>query len=427
MKYIEKSVIAVERISSPFLDRFLKFISCSKTLDSLLKKRENKKLRKINNPEKFLIVPDINIGDAINHQAFIEKIKQYLPGSKIHYVYNRKAFPLIKSNPFVDAHHPILRSRVTPSSKDLETLKKLLIRNKYDIIFNFSPFLPFSALKYGKATVIHPIRFIGKIIRAYFAEHHKMHISFQLSQFGKEMAFRINPSGLNGKTSEGSPFTLRLYLSKDVYVRAEKTAEKIGILQDRKIIFFNPDSSSPYTLIPLKIQVHILKAVLSMPSVDQVLMNRGRSYRNIEKKILNRLPEELKRKILIFPLDTPIDVYAALTDKTNIFMSADTGPMHISAAEKVITDSEQKFRNQTALIGIFGATPSRLYGYDSFSEGHIDSAQNAPAKSFEGHPPCKNITCIDKAFKNCPEIKCFNGIDPEEIISYIESFIHHPG
>ncbi len=424
MKYIEKSVRIAERISSPFLDCFLKFIAHRKNLDSFIQSREDKKIRKLENPKKFLVVPDINIGDALNHQAFIEKLKQYLPGSKIHYIYKKKAFPLVKSNPFIDVHHPLLQSSVTPSSEDLDILKKLLIRNKYDIIFNFCPYLPFSALKYGKAKVIHPIRFMARIIRAYCSEHHKMHISFQLNQFAKEMAHRINPSGFKEKTSEDSSFTYRLYTDKDVYIRAEKTAEKIGILPDKKIIFFNPDSSSPYTLIPLQMQVQILKEVLSMPSVGQVLMNRGRSYRNIEKKILHQLTEELKKKVLLFPLDTPIDVYAALTDKADLYISADTGPMHISAAEKIITDSEQKFRNQTALIGIFGATPSRLYGYDSFSDKHIDSAQNAPAKSFEGHPPCKNITCVNKAFKNCSEIKCFEGIDPEEITAYIESLVH---
>jgi ADP-heptose:LPS heptosyltransferase len=427
MRYIEKSIRIIDRISSPFLDHSLKFLAHRKTLNSFIQSIEDKNIRKLNNPKDFLVVPDINIGDALNHQAFIEKLKQYLPESKIDYIYKKKAFPLIKSNPFIDRHYPLLQSSVTPSSKDLKILTKLLIRNQYDIVFNFCPYLPFSALKYGKAKVIHPIRFMAKIIKASCSEHQKMHVTYQLNQFAKELVHRINSSRFNEKTSSDSSYTYRLYLSKDVYVRAEKTAEKIGILPNKKTIFFNPDSSSPYTLIPLQMQTQILKAVLSIPSMGQVLMNRGRSYRNIEKKILNKLSEPLKEKVLILPLDTPIDVYAALTDKADIFISADTGPMHISAAKKVITDSEQTFKNQTALIGIFGATPSRLYGYDSFSDKHIDSAQNAPAKSFEGHPSCKNITCIDKAFKNCSEIKCFDGIDPEEIIAYIKSLIHHPG
>lgn len=423
MKYIEKVVRVADRISSPFLDSTLKYLSYRKSLDSFIQWIEDQNIKKLDHINKFLIVPDINIGDALNHQAFIEMLKKYLPGSEIHYIYKKKAFPLIKANPYVDVHHPLFKHSGIPSSEDLDVLKKVLVKNNHDLIFNFCPYLPFSALRYSQGKVIHPIRLIASVIRAYSSNNQKAHITFQLNQFGKQIAYRINPSKFNKNRGKDDRLNNRLYTYLDLYLRAEETAERLGIFPNKKTVFLNPDSSSPYTLIPVKIQVQIMKAVLSMPSVDQVLVNRGRSYINIEKKILNQIPENLKRKVIILPIDTPIDVYAALTDKADIFISADTGPMHISAAEKLIMDSEQRYRNQTALIGIFGATPSKLYGYDSFSDEHIDTSQNAPAKAFEGHPSCKNITCVDKAFKKCSQIRCFEGIEPEEIISYIQSLL----
>jgi len=423
MKYVEKSIRVVDRISSSYLDLVLKFISHRKHFDSFVRRIEDKNINKLHNPKNFLIVPDINIGDALNHQPFIEILKKYFPESKIHYIYKKKAFSLIKANPYVDVHHPFFTHSGVPSPEDLDILKKILIKNNYEIIFNFCPYMPFSALKYKTGVVIHPIRLIGRIIREYSSNNHKAHIALQLNLFGKEIAYRINPSRFNENKNIDKTFQYKIYTYNELFLRAEKTANRLGILPHKKMVFFNPDSSSPYTLIPLRIQVQIMRAVLSMPSVGQVLMNKGRSYRNIEKNILNQLPEELKRKVIILPIDTPLDIYTALTDKADIFISADTGPMHLSAAEKIIVDSEQKYRNQTALIGIFGATPSKLYGYDSFSNVHIDTAQNAPAKAFEGHPPCKNLTCIDKAFKKCSPIRCFEGIDPEEIISYIQSLL----
>jgi ADP-heptose:LPS heptosyltransferase len=350
-------------------------------------------------------------------------LKKYLPESKIHYIYKNKAFPLIKANPYVDVHHPLFKRSGIPSLEDIDVLKKLLIKNNYDLIFNFCPYLSFSALKYNQGKVIHPIRLIASVIRGISSNSQKAHITSQLSQFGKQMAFRINPSKFNKNRDKNDSLKNRLYFYQDQYLRAEETAKRLGIFPNKKTVFLNPDSSSAFTLIPVKIQAQIMKAVLSMPSVDQVLMNKGRSYTDIERSILNQIPENLKRKVIILPIDTPIDVYAALTDKADIFISADTGPMHISAAEKLIMDSELRFRNKTALIGVFGATPSMLYGYDSFSEKHIDSSQNAPAKKFEGHPPCKNITCVDKAFKKCSPIRCFEGIEVEEIIDYVQSLV----
>ncbi len=423
MKYMERAVRVADRISAPFLGLTLKFLSHRKNLDSFIQRIEDQKIKRLDHINKFLIVPDINIGDALNFQPFIEILKKYLPGSEIHYIYKKKAFPLIKANPYVDAHHPLFKHSGIPSSEDLDVLKKLLIKNNYDLIFNFCPYLPFSALKYNQGIVIHPIRLMASVIRACSSNSQIAHITFQLRQFGKQMAFRINASKSNENRKKDNCFKNRLYTFHDLYLRAEKTADRLGIFPQKKTVFLNPDASCPYTLIPVKFQVQILKSVLSMPSVDQVLMNRGRTYSNIEKDILNQIPEDLKRKVIILPIDTSIDVYAAFTDKSDIFISADTGPMHIAAAEKLIMDSEQRFRNQTALIGIFGATPSKLYGYDSFSDEHIDSSQNAPAITFEGHPPCKNITCINKAFKKCSPIRCFEGIEVEEIIDHIQSLV----
>jgi heptosyltransferase-2 len=384
---------------------------------------EDQHLKKQPNPKKLLIVPDINIGDALNHQSFAEILKKHFPESEIHYIYKKKAFSLIQANPYIDVHHPLFQTSGIPSKPDLDLLKKVIIKNNYDVIFNFCPYMPFSVLRHRKTPVINPIRLMGSVIRACGSINQKAHLAWQLNQFGEEIASRINPSSSKDIINKDDTLKQRLYTRYDLYLRAEKTAQRLGIFSENKIVFFNPDSSSPYTLIPIKMQAEIMKAALSMPQVGQVIMNKGLSYKNIENNILDQLPSDLKRKIILMSMTIPLDIYAALTDKADVFISADTGPMHISAAEKVITDSEQKFRNQTAVIGLFGATPSKLYGYDSFSDEHLDSSQNAPAKAFEGNPRCKNITCVDKAFKKCSYIKCFEGIDTKEVIRYIETVV----
>ncbi|MFQ6038447.1 MAG: hypothetical protein ACE5LV_07505, partial [Candidatus Aminicenantales bacterium] len=77
----------------------------------------------------------------------------------------------------------------------------------------------------------------------------------------------------------------------------------------------------------------------------------------------------------------------------------------------------------TAVVGVFGATDARIYGYDSTSEKYLDTSQSAPSKVFEASPPCKNLTCIDKVSKTCVEPKCFEGLDPEPIIAYIRDYL----
>jgi ADP-heptose:LPS heptosyltransferase len=151
-------------------------------------------------------------------------------------------------------------------------------------------------------------------------------------------------------------------------------------------------------------------------------MNRGFTFQNIETAILNRIPSCLHGKVSLLPKNTRIDVYAALADRADVFLSGDTGPLHIAASRKIALTSPNQYKNDTALVGVFGATNSEMYGYDSQSPKHASAPQDAPSRVFEGHPPCKNLTCIDKIWKNCPHRRCFEGLRPETISAYVGDY-----
>ncbi|MCK4431236.1 MAG: hypothetical protein KAW19_08020 [Candidatus Aminicenantes bacterium] len=197
---------------------------------------------------------------------------------------------------------------------------------------------------------------------------------------------------------------------------------KLKINPYAKKILFNPDTTSQYTFIPFKFQLELLKGILSHKKLT-LLLNCGYIFKGIEKKLLNEIPSTLREKIVVIPRDIPIDVYAALIDNSDLFITGDTGPLHIAAARKYIVNSDARFENSTAIIGIFGATSAKIYGYDSFSPEYFPAAQDAPSKVFESNPPCKNLTCIDKIFKNCPEVRCFDGLESEQIVSYTHNYL----
>ena len=86
-------------VSAPFLDRTLKKLSSNRKINYLLNRLETKRLQKIDEVKKILIIPDINIGDAVIAQSFISPIKNSFPDIEIDYAYQHKAYPLIKENP----------------------------------------------------------------------------------------------------------------------------------------------------------------------------------------------------------------------------------------------------------------------------------------------------------------------------------------
>jgi ADP-heptose:LPS heptosyltransferase len=410
------------KISAPFMDRTLKSLASSERIDKLLKRLEFRRLQKIDELKRILIIPDINIGDAVIAQSFISPLKNSFPGLEIDYAYQRSAYPLIKENPHINRHFPIFRSLGFPSKKDCKRLKNIIEKYSFDLIFNFCPYLPPSIFKSADSSVIHPIRLTANIIRAYASNSDKAQIVFRLNQFANEMVEKL-PYNTNPKPKSMFNFpSNRLYTNQQLWTSTKKTMERLKINRYQKKVLFNPDTASPYTLIPLKFQIELLKGILSNKELI-VLMNCGFIFKGIQKRVLDEIPPPLRKRIIIIPRDTPIDVYAGLIDNSDMFISGDTGPLHIAAAKKVIVNSDNHFKNSTAIVGIYGATSPKIYGYDSFSDEYLPASQNAPSKSFEGSPPCKNLTCIDKIFKKCPEVMCFNGLDPESIIDYIQNYL----
>jgi len=420
---IEHAIRLLLNISPKLVDFSIRKIAKSKNVHSFFRTVERRRLNKINKLENVLIIPDINIGDAIILQSFISNLKYYFPDVKINYAYQAKSFPLIKANPEIEKHYPIFKSTGFPSEEDLENLKSIIGSNDYDLIFNFCPYFSRNTFRSAKAPVIYPIRWIADIIRAYSSHNHKAQITFQVNKFSVSLLKKIDTDKELNNRPDRDLSKGQLFLTKQVYLKTIKVMDKLSIDPDKVNILYNPDSSSPYTLIPHSTQVRLLKGILSLKKLDHLLMNCGFTFKGIEKELMAEIPSHLRKKITIIPRDTEIDIYTGLIDNVRILITADTAPIHIAAAKKYIIDSKKRFKNSTAIIGIFGATCAKIYGYDSYLPGYAASAQSAPSKIFEGAPPCKNLTCINKIFKRCPKVRCFEGVDPNEIINYVRDYL----
>ena len=93
-------------------------------------------------------------------------------------------------------------------------------------------------------------------------------------------------------------------------------------------------------------------------------MSTGISNPGIEKILIEKLPFELRGKIVLIP-QLKINEFASLIDFCDVFLSGDTGPVHIASAWKEPLSQKDSLRNCTSVITIFGATDSRIYGYDT--------------------------------------------------------------
>jgi hypothetical protein len=67
---------------------------------------------------------------------------------------------------------------------------------------------------------------------------------------------------------------------------------------------------------------------------------------------------------------------------------------------------------------VFGATPARIYGYDSTQPGYLAADQDAPSRAFVAESPCRSFAHINKGAIVGRDPRCFfQGLDPDAIVA----------
>jgi hypothetical protein len=124
--------------------------------------------------------------------------------------------------------------------------------------------------------------------------------------------------------------------------------------------------------------------------------------------------------VLLTPPEFSLVDLAALVDHCDVFVSGDTGPLHIAAARKHVVGTGTELRNRTSIVNVFKATDPRIYGYDSARPDLIDAGQEAPATVFSAEPPCKRLSCsLQRITASCAATLCQGELDGREVAASI--------
>ncbi len=393
------------------------------TLTKYLRKKNVALLHNIGDIRKILVISDVNIGDAIIIQSCIEAVRHHFPDSEIDYAYNIVADPIINRNPQISNVFPIFTGAIKPSKIERNLIKRLCNEEAYDLVINFCPFLSIRDLKFTGCTAISPTMLIAEILKAKIKENETANLAYRINGYINELF-----SELPGKTDSSKDKCYysgtKLYLSTDVLAARNRYLRSFGISPDDTIVYFNPDASNKYTFLDKKKQVFLLMRLLSQDNFDFLLLGPGITFKGVERYLLDNIPAPLKGKLIVLDKKVSLDTYASLLDICDLFITGDTGPMHIAAARKIAVNNTVAFKNRTAIVGIFGSSDPEIYGYDSFGNMYAEADQDAPSKIFEATPDCKDITCsLQRITNQCPGDRCFDGLNIDEIVTYIGGYL----
>ena len=415
-KFISFFTELFPRSGSRIIDAVL-FILLGNPLPVNIIRTINRSRLKTGNFQKICVLCDMNIGDSIIVQGAILGLRDFLPDARIDYVINQSAKDLLAGSPEISNLFAVYSGSIVPTRQDIHAINEILTRTKYDLVFNFCPFISSKEIAISSSTkFINYHGIAAAVIRAEKDPMAKNHMLYQAHQFIENLFPDFNDR--ENKNFRGG----HIYLSREAANKAAKFINGSGLDPVRPKIFLNPDASCRFTRIPLDIQVSLLQRLTELPV--NILLGAGHSKRNIEFSILKALPENRRQNIRIVPAVTPLDVYAAIIDLCDIYITGDTGPLHIAAARKYAERKTDKFRNRTAIFSVFGATPPRIYGYDTRLPGFFQANQDAPSHVYIAPSSCRNMVCIAKKFITCTPYCFFGSLDIEKIISDIRSYFN---
>jgi hypothetical protein len=282
------------------------------------------------------------------------------------------------------------------------------------VCFNFNPFLNGSSVFPPTLTAIQFLSHASALVHNEFHPVAPNQFLYQAYGFIHDL---LSP---RFRSTRDEPFTgVTLHLSDPAVDEAECFIRDTGIDRSAPLLLLNADAASPYTRLPFQSQVGLLRqlSTLSIP----ILMTGGHSEANVGVRLKDALPAEQQRGIHIIPPTMPLDAWSALVDCTDVLVSPDTGPLHLGAARKRSKSGSRTFRNRTAIHSVFGATPARMSGYDSTLPGFLPANQDAPSHTYVAGSPCRNITCLNKLYKTCKTVRCFEELDIGVIVSTIRA------
>ena len=405
------------------LDSTIRPLYGSRTLSAIFDHGSRRVMKGMKAFRRFLVIPDIHIGDAVMMQSSLIAVRDFFPDAEIDYVVNKAAAPLIEGNPDATRIIPVYSEGRFPSSKEVETLREIIRTGRYDLCVNICPFLEKKDIAEPGQPVARFLNHAPTLLRNENDPAQINHFSYQSYLFVRGVLLMAAQP-----VREDCFRGVRTTYSDEAIENAGRFSSEAGLSARSPVIMFNPDSSSRFNLMPFENQVRLLGLLAAESTPDTtILLGAGHTEAGIGERLADSISSPHRSKVRIIPRSMPLEIFSALIDFADVFISGDTGPLHLAAARRYSRSTHHQFRNRTAVLSFFGATTPRMSGYDSSQPGYLPANQDAPSWCYQAGSPCRNITCLNKMFKTCKTVRCFEHVDVEGLATTVARYLNGLG
>jgi len=163
-----------------------------------------------------------------------------------------------------------------------------------------------------------------------------------------------------------------------LYITAHHIQKAITIIESLKdqtsfsrqhcqVVMVAPDTSSIITRPPTDLLARGIADALRRQQHFDIFILPGYTNKSAARNLYESLAPDFNGRIFMVPLDPPLSVLdtTALIDQAEIFITGDTGTMHLAVAFKILVENESGYsaRNSRKVIALFGGTNPGLHGY----------------------------------------------------------------
>ncbi len=370
---------------------------------------------------RICVLADLHIGDALLSMAAVAGLRDLFPDARIDYVTNPSAAPLLADDPDVSAVLPTYSGDPFPGEADVAAVNALLACGGYDLVLDLCPFLKPDRLTIPPGTTV--VGYLGLAARVVEAQRQPAAVGHLLIQTRRFVHGLF--AGKRGPAPRRAFPGARVTLPAEAAERVTRFLHGRGLEEGTPKVLLNPDTSSPFTRIPEDQLVRLLAGLTDCPG--DVLLEAGRLSEGLERRLVDALPAARRGLVTIVPASLGLDCYAALLDACDVFITGDGGPLHLAAARKRGAGGAWTPRNRTAVFSVFGATPSRVYGYDGERTGYLPANQDAPSRAWDAESTCRTFAHINKGAIACEDPRCFfRGLDVAAILAAARAWCETP-
>lgn len=321
------------------------------------------------------------LGDAVMATAAISDVRMHFPSAKITALCQGAAAELFTHSPHIDEVVRFLPSPLFQKNPVIQSLKQ----NCYDLGILFTNSFS-SAWWFWKAGIKHRVGY-RKDARHFFLTH-SLKFPSQLEELHLVEVYKYLLCPLGIPSSGTEPI---LYLTQDEKDSALTLLKEHGGNSSSLFIGVNPLAAyGPAKCWPQE-RYRSLIARLSKNPGCKVLVFGDKSG----MPILNEICKGLSSNVVNLGGKTTLRQLISLISLCDLFLTNDSGPMHIAAALK------------TPLIALFGSTNDKKTG--PYNHGTVVR---------------KEVSCAPCYLRKCPiDFRCMNNIEVDDVYQLSQDYL----